>query len=116
MTYFRANLCILPYILLQESVSTSSGSSEWHLNFQIPEQDSFSESVKQAIDSGEISSKGRREFVQALCTHISVFTAYPTSEQYNAVSRALVTKYLNLKDPPFGTQDFVGAAKAKVPR
>lgn len=40
----------------------------WHHTFQIPDRGAFSGSVQQAIDTGVVSAKARREINQTLRT------------------------------------------------
>lgn len=73
-------------------------SNEWHLHFSIPSTTSFLGCVQQAINTGVVTAKSRREIIQVLQTHMLVHTIYPTSEQYIAVCQNLVTKCPKLKD------------------
>ena len=55
-------------------------------------------SVSQAIESGVITTTARRRIISVLRGIIVQYSLYPTSEQYNAVCRALISKYPKLKD------------------
>ena len=77
------------------STSTSQPSN-WHLGFKIPELDTFSGVVQQAIKTGVITGIARREVIQVVRTHILVHTVQPTSEQYITVCQKLIGKYPNL--------------------
>ena len=73
-------------------------SSEWHVDFEIPDFHTFSSNVKEAIDSGVKTGIARREIIQVLRTYMLSHTTSPNSEQYNTVCRKLVTKYPKLRD------------------
>lgn len=72
--------------------------ANWHKAFAIPERASFSIAVKQAIDTGIISSKARSEIVRVLRTLMLQHTQYPNHDQYECVCEKLVVKYEELKD------------------
>lgn len=72
--------------------------STWHLQFNIPELDTFSGAVKDAIKTGVVTSIARREIVQVLRTYITKETRYPTGEQYVTVCQKLIEKFPSLKD------------------
>ena len=80
--------------------------NEWHLHFSIPSATSFSGCVQEAINTGVVTAKARKEIIQVLRTHMIVRTIYPTSEQYVSVCQNLVTKYPKLKDAK-GNTSFV---------
>lgn len=80
-----------------ETLETSEP-TEWHLQFTIPELKSFSQHVKNAVDTGIVTARARREIVQVLHTYITAHTVYPTSEQYKTVSKKLIMKFPSLKD------------------
>ena len=82
--------------------------TEWHLQFEIPELKSFSQHVRNAVDSGIVTGRARREIVQVLRTYMTAHTVYPTSEQYKTVSKKLITKFPSLKDSE-GTSKYVSA-------
>ena len=85
----------------QSSCSTSAtgtSQAEWHLNFVIPELRTFSQFVTEAVNTGVVTARARREIVQVLRTYITAHTVYPSSEQYKMVCAKLVTKFPNLKD------------------
>jgi len=78
--------------------SLNTNDPEWHLNFEIPELCTFSSFVKEAVKTGIVSSRARREITQVLRTYIIAYTVHPTSEQYTTVCRKLVSKYPALED------------------
>ena len=59
---------------------------------------SFSSSVKQAIDTGVVSSKARSEVVRVLRTLVLQQTHIPNHVQYETVCEKLVVKYAKLRD------------------
>jgi len=71
---------------------------DWHINFTIPELSTFSHHVQNAITTGIVTGRARREIVQVLRTYITAHTSYPTPEQYQRICRMLVLKYPVLKD------------------
>lgn len=73
-------------------------SSEWYVDFAIPDFHTFSSNVKEAIESGVIPGIARREIIHVLRTYMLSHTISPNSEQYNTVCRKLVTKYPKLRD------------------
>ena len=83
-------------VSVEQSGSTSN--SEWHLHFKIPDASAFSGSVQDAIKTGIITAKARREINLVLRTYIIAHTVYPSSEQYNSICRSFVTKFPKLKD------------------
>jgi len=92
----------------QSSISAMNcTNTEWHLNFMIPQKSSFTNSVQEAIRTGVITSKARREIISVLRTYIVAHTVYPTSEQYNTVCRKLVSKFPNLMDTELGKSTIV---------
>lgn len=89
----------------QDTFMTSS--SEWHVNFNIPDVSAFSGCVQEAIRTGVVTAKARREINLILRTYIVAHTVYPSSEQYNTVCRKLVTKFPNLRDTEPGKSLYV---------
>lgn len=81
-----------------ENVNRGNRDPVWHLNFTIPDLNTFSRFVKDAVKTGIVSSTARREITQVLRTYIVPHTRYPTPEQYTTVCRKLVTKYPLLQD------------------
>lgn len=80
----------------------------WHLTFEIPDFHTYSETVRQSIETGIISSKARRDIIQTLRTLILQHTRYMTPEQYVTVSRKLIAKYPKLRDSvQLGTNGYV---------
>ena len=70
----------------QSAVTQSSAvQSSWHLQFNIPELDTFSGAVKDAVQTGVVTSVARREIIQVLRTYMTQHTTKPTSEQYVTV-------------------------------
>ena len=63
----------------------------------IPDKRTYSGTV-QAIETGVITSKARRDMVTVLRTLMLQHTTMPDSIHYNAVCEALVTKFPNLAD------------------
>ena len=51
-----------------------------------------------AVRTGVVEGSARREIIQVLRTYITAHTIQPTSEQYKAVCRDLITKYPKLSD------------------
>lgn len=74
------------------------GSSCWHTSFEVPDETKFSSSVQEAIQSGVIPTKARRELTQTLRTLMVQHTHQPTSEQYTTVCQKLVVKFPKLRD------------------
>lgn len=93
----------------QETTSTS----DWYLHFEIPAMGPFSRSVQEAIKTGVIIAKARKEIIQVLRTYITKYTVYPASELYVTVCQQLVTKYPKLKDEK-GSSTFVSKIKVVV--
>lgn len=89
------------------TVEADNPNPDWHLNFAIPDLRTFSASVRDAVRTGVIEGRARREIIQVLRTYVTAHTVNPTSKQYKAVCRALVTKYPNLKDGEVGKSSFV---------
>ena len=85
----------------------------WHLDFTIPELSTFSGFVKEAIKTGIVSSKARREITQILRMYIMAQTAYKKPEQYTTVYHKLITKYPALQDTT-GTTRIVSANNLNV--
>ncbi|XP_065893226.1 uncharacterized protein [Dysidea avara] len=65
--------------------------SNWHLNFTIPQLRTFSDAVKDAVRTGVTTFKARKEIIQVLRMYITAYTFYPKPEQYTTVYEA-VTK------------------------
>lgn len=57
-----------PHSRYTEPSNTEISTSEWHINFSIPELRTFSQHVKDAVASGIILGKARREVIQVLRT------------------------------------------------
>jgi len=57
----------------------------WHINFSIPEFNTFSDHVKEAISTGVVTGKAKREIIQVLKTYMTAYTHYLKPEAYNAV-------------------------------
>ena len=72
--------------------------SNWHLQFNIPELDTFSGAVKNAVKTGVVTGIARREIIQVLRTYITKYTVSPTSEQYVTVCQKLIGKFPSIKD------------------
>ena len=89
------------------SQDTSTASSDWHLHFKIPDASTFSGCVQEAINTGVVTAKARREINLILRTYTVAHTIYPTSEQYNTVCRKLITKFPNLRDDEIGKSPHV---------
>ena len=51
-----------------------------------------------AVRTGVVGGSARMEIIQILRTYITAHTIQPTSEQYKAVYRDLITKYPKLSD------------------
>ena len=75
-----------------ESTVTQSSTvqSTWHLEFDIPELDTFSGAVKDAVKTGVVTSMARREIIQVLRTYMTQHTTRPSSEQYVTVCQKLI--------------------------
>ena len=54
--------------------------------------------MREAVRTGVVSARARREVIQVLRTYIMAHTITPTSEQYTTVCRKLVAKYPKLED------------------
>ena len=54
--------------------------------------------MREAVRTGVVSSRARREVIQVLRTYIIAHTITPSSEQYTTVCRKLIAKYLKLED------------------
>ena len=72
------------------SSSAMTNDPQWHLTFKIPELLTFSSFVWDAVKTGVVSARARREIIQVLRTYITAHTIIPTSEQYTTVCRKLV--------------------------
>ena len=68
------------------------------MEFLIPELNTFSHHVQNAVTTGIITGKARREIIQVLRTYMTAHTIYLTSEQYKTVCSKLISKYPKLKD------------------
>jgi len=77
--------------------------SNWHLQFNIPELNTFSGAVKNAVRTGVVTGLARREIIQVLWTHITKYTLSPTSEQYVTVCQKLIGKFPSLKGTEGGS-------------
>ena len=64
----------------------------------IPDKRTYSGSVQKAIETGVVTSKARRDMVTVLRTLMLQRTTMPDGLHYNAVCKALVTKFPNLAD------------------
>ena len=80
------------------TIETDNPDPEWHLNFLTPHLRVFSASVHDAVKTGVIEGRARREIIHVLRTYVTAHTIQPTSEQYKAVCQALITKYPTLRD------------------
>lgn len=107
----------LPSTSTSSNVSTTSSltnpvpaQSDWHLTFIIPEVQTFSDYVKEAVSTGVISSRARREIIQVLRTYMTAYTVKPKSEQYKAVCKKLILKFPKLEDTE-GKGDYVSMIK-----
>ena len=89
------------------TLAPNSTNVEWHLNFMIPPETSFTSCVQQAIKTGVITAKARREIISVLRTYVVSNKVYPTSDQYNTVCRKLVSKFPNLMDREQGKSTIV---------
>jgi len=87
-----------------------ANASEWHIHFSIPELNNFSQHVKNAVNSGAVTQRARKEIYQILRTYITAFTNYPSPEQYTTICRKLIEKYPALKDDE-GTTKWVSTFK-----
>ena len=84
----------------------NAATDDWHIRFTTPDLRSFSHHVKDAVTTGVITARARKEIIQVLRTYITAHTIRPTSEQYTTVCRKLVEKYPSLKDTK-GTTKYV---------
>ena len=75
-----------------------AATDDWHIRFSIPDLRSFSHHVKDAVTTGVITARARKEIIQVLRTYITADTIRPTSEQYTTVCRKLVERYPSIKD------------------
>ena len=80
----------------QRSMETCT--SEWHIDFKIPELNTFSHHVRDAVTTSFVTGRARREIMQVLCTYMTAHIIYPESEQYKIVCSKLISKYPKLKD------------------
>jgi len=78
------------------TLAPNSTNVEWHLNC-----------VQQAIKTGVITAKARREIISVFRTYVVSNKVYPTSDQYNTVCRKLVSKFPNLMDREQGKSAIV---------
>ena len=76
------------------------------MQFNIPDLQSFSQHVKNAVNTGVITARARREINQVLRTYMTAYTIFPTSEQYTTICKKLIEKYPSLKDTE-GTTKYV---------
>ena len=51
--------------------------------------------VPPPMSTGVVTGRARRD---VLCTYMTAYTIYPTSEEYATVCKKLIAKYPNLKD------------------
>ena len=54
--------------------------------------------MRDAVKTGVVSARARREVTQVLRTYIIPHTTIPNSEQYTTVCRRLIAKYPKLED------------------
>lgn len=87
---------------------------DWHLTFAIPDLNTFSLSVHDAVRTNVVEGRARREIIQVLRTYMIAHTLEPTSEQYKTVCRALVTKYPKLRDDEEQQNSFVSNLAVNV--
>lgn len=87
--------------------------SGWHLSFEVPDANNFSGCVQEAIRSGVVTSKARREITQTLRTLIVQNTHYPTPDEYTSVCQKLVVKFPKLKDT-LGSNGFVSTSLTAI--
>lgn len=87
-----------PMEKVRSPFQATQATSDWHRHFSIPDACKFSESVQEAINTGVVTAKARREIIQVLRTLMITYTHYPTSEQYIVVCQNLITKYPKLRD------------------
>ena len=80
--------------------------SDWHVTFAILDLQTFSDHVREAVSTGIVTGRVRREIIQVLRTYITAHTVYPKSEQYKTVCRKLLEKFPKLEDTE-GKQDYV---------
>ena len=64
---------------------SGDSSSDWHILFSIPELRNFSQHVKDAVNTGVVTGRTKRETHQVMHTYMTAHTIYPTSEQYTTV-------------------------------
>lgn len=60
--------------------------SDWHVAFAIPDLQTFSDHVREAVSTGIVTGRARREIIQVLQTYITAYTVYPKSEQYKTTA------------------------------
>ena len=87
-----------PHSRYTEPSNVEIATSEWHINFLIPELQTLSQHVKDAVATGIIPGRERREIIQVLRTYMTAHTITPTAEQYNTVCKKLIVKYPKLID------------------
>ena len=92
-----------------EPLDSCFSASDWHIHFKIPDLTNFSQHVRNAVSSGVVTSRAKREILQVLRTYATAYTEYPSSQQYTEVCRKLVEKYPKLKDIE-GCTKFVSAS------
>jgi len=98
---------------IRQELDNGDADPLWHLDFTVPELSTFSGFVKEAIKTGIVSSKARREITQILRMYIMAQTAYKKPEQYTTVYHKLITKYPALQDTT-GTTRIVSANNLNV--
>ena len=91
----------------------STNASKWHIQFTIPELNSFSQHVKDAVSTGVVTARARKEITQVLRTYMTAYTVMPTPEHYNTICRKLIEKYPRLMDDK-GTTKYVSVLKLCV--
>ncbi|XP_065901741.1 uncharacterized protein [Dysidea avara] len=87
-------------------VSSPNINHDWHLSFTIPDLKTFPASVQDAVRSGIVDGRARREITQVLRTYICAHTITPTPEQYKTVCKALIMKFPSLQDTAEGQSKY----------
>ena len=73
----------------------------------IPDLKTFPASVQDAVRSGIVDGRARKEITQVLMTYMCGHTTSPSSEQYKTVCKALITKFPTLQDTTEGQSKYV---------
>ncbi len=73
-------------------------SSNWHLDFKVPDKDKFGYTAAAAIEDGHLTSSAKRKIISLMRSLIIPHTLYPTAEQYVTVCAKLVEKHPKLRD------------------